>query len=100
MKTERLDLDHPYGEAHPLVGKACLYRDRFAIPYGAYTLKDEPGGVRLAIVFNDDIVVKAMAGVKESELFPIDPTSVQSQKIFHSLLSGLARQIRQQRIAS
>ena len=101
LKTKKLDLDHPYGDAHPLVGKACLYRDRFAIPYGAYRLEAESKDkIRLAIVFNDDTVVRAMAGVKESELFPIDSTSIQSQRIFHSLLSNLARQIRHQRIAS
>ena len=72
-KVVKLDQEHPYGNAHPLIGKACLYDGRYAIPYGTYEVEGE---TLLAIIFHDDNATTSMSGIKEDELYPIDPSSI------------------------
>lgn len=108
--TKRLSEDL-YGLSHELIGKPCLFQDGSvtyeAIPYGSYKLKEgneihvqglEKRGQLISILYyaeNEpvegvDVKVKAMSAVKPSSLFPLDPSSIKAQKIYHTILSWLA----------
>ncbi len=107
-----LNEKHCYGLAHPLIGKPCLYKDsieeklRYAIPYGAYVLDksalehvaaDRVRTPLLAIAYyahgspyeGKTVDVKALVGIKPSELIPIDTNSRLALLISHTILSWL-----------
>jgi len=96
--------DHLYGGRHRLVGRLCMYRGMFCVPYGSYVLNSPENGYdndqRFVIVYfgpmgmysNSAPQSQALSAVTEGELVPVDPGSDSFGEGHHLILSSLVDQ--------
>jgi len=93
-----------YGEDHPLIGVACLFDGKPAIPYGSYTRKDEEiahgdDGVRLVVAYFDpersfegtDVSVKAISDIKPDSprITALPSRDSRCREIYHRIMTWL-----------
>lgn len=105
VPCKNLDLEHVYGEDHPLIGIPCLFEGKPTIPYGCYTRQDtaifeDDDGVRLVILYyapgeiseGKDVFVKALADIRPDDprLIALNPNDHRYRKVFHMILAWLS----------